>query len=361
MVKTIVFGIFIYLGSHLAYSQVTEGFQCRIKTGFLAAHRGVLSHLPQDIAFATELSYYKHLKRKGSWAEKYNYPTVGATLFVGSVGSNQLLGYYTALYGFADIPLFVKNNFELSWKFGSGLGFTSRIYDPILNPKNMAISTHINSMMTMGIQSKFRFEMNTLSVGLDLTHFSNSGYSMPNFGINIPYLSITYARQLNMVGTMNREENINEFKRLYYGLYGFFSIKEVNADANKKYPVYAAGFFGRYFFQQKAGIEMGIDVVSNQSLFAYEPQLEKNQASILQLGIYSGYLVPLNHFHFFFGMGAYIRDRFQPNGPFYHRIGFRYQFVNGLYGNITLKTHWGKADYMETGLGYVFNFKKAAN
>ncbi len=355
--KTILIPILLFANAHFCFAQVTHGVQCRVKTGFLAAHRGILSHLPQSTAVATELSYYKHLKQEGSWAEKYQYPTVGASLFLGSVGNNQVLGYYAALYGFADVPLFVRNDFELSWKFGSGIGYTNRIYDPVLNPKNMAISTRVNALMMMGIQSRYRFKKNTISLGLDLTHFSNTGYSMPNYGINIPYLSLGYARQFSEPVRMQRAKSIVDFKRLYYGLYGFFSIKEADTDPDKKYPVYAAGFFGRYFFQQKAGVEMGVDVVSNQSILAYEPMLDKSQSSIVQLGIYAGYLVPLNHFHFFFGMGMYVRDRFNLNGPIYHRIGYRYQLKSGLYGNITLKTHWGRADYIEAGLGYVINYK----
>ena len=57
-------------------------------------------------------------------------------------------------------------------------------------------------------------------------------------------------------------------------------------------------------------------------------------------------------------MGCYVRDRYRPNGPLYHRIGFRYQISNGFYGNITLKTHWAKADYMEAGIGYILNHNK---
>ena len=101
-----------------------------------------------------------------------------------------------------------------------------------------------------------------------------------------------------------------------------------------------------------------MDIISKQSIFDFEPQVDKSQSSILQLGIYSGYILPLNHFHFFFGMGAYVRDRYRPNGLLYHRIGFRYQLANGFYGNMTLKSHWAKADYMEAGIGYLFNYNR---
>jgi hypothetical protein len=63
----------------------------------------------------------------------------------------------------------------------------------------------------------------------------------------------------------------------------------------------------------------------------------------------------MNHIHFVFGMGAYVRDWYKPNGPIYHRIGVRYQWFNGLFGHMAIKSHWAKADYLELGLGFVFN------
>ena len=357
-VKRFLICFFLLLNLFQIHSQVSQGFDFRFKTGVLAAHRGVLSHLPTQMANAMELSYYKRLKDPKSWARYFNYPTVGVTFFYGSVGNNDVLGRYTALYGYADIPMVSKNNFELNWRFGSGLGYTNRVYDPIFNPKNMAISTHVNAMIVMGLKSVYRYDKNAFSIGLDVTHFSNCAFKIPNYGINIPYLSLGYSRSLIEEKKTVVKKQIAQFKKLYYGCYGFFSLKEINPYGLRKYPVYALGVFGRYFFQQKSGVEAGIDLISKQSVFDFEPQVNKTQFSILQLGIYTGYLVPLNHFHFFFGMGAYVRDKYKPDGPIYHRIGFRYQLKNGFYGNITLKTHWAKADYMEAGVGYLINFKK---
>ena len=358
LVKRVLICFFIIFTSGPIISQVGQGFDCRYKIGVLAAHRGALSHLPSQMAHAVELSYYKHLKDSNSWAKNFNYPTVGATLFYGSVGNNQVLGIYTALYGYADIPMISKNNFELNWRFGSGLGYTNRVFDPIFNPKNMAISTHLNAMIVMGVKSVYRYRKSVFSVGLDVTHFSNCAFKIPNYGINIPYLSLGYARHLKVSDNVIVKKQLIEFKKIYYGFHGIFSLKEINPYGSRKYPVYAIGAFCRYFFQQKAGIEAGVDLISKQSVLDFEPQVNKTQLSIIQLGLYAGYLVPLNHFHFFFGMGAYVRDRYRPNGPLYHRIGFRYQISNGFYGNITLKTHWAKADYMEAGIGYILNYKK---
>ena len=56
-------------------------------------------------------------------------------------------------------------------------------------------------------------------------------------------------------------------------------------------------------------------------------------------------------------MGVYLKDTYKLDLPFYFRIGGRYQFLNGLTASYALKTHAGKADYLEFGLGYTFNYK----
>ena len=119
LVKTVLIILFLTLNVFRSESQISEGFECRFKTGFLAAHRGVLSHLPVQTALATEFSYFKRLKDDQSWAKKFNYPTVGVAIFFGSVGNNQILGRYNAIYGFADVPILLKNRFELNWRFGT--------------------------------------------------------------------------------------------------------------------------------------------------------------------------------------------------------------------------------------------------
>ena len=62
LVKKLLVVFFLLFNIFGFRSQISEGFNIRLKTGFLAAHRGVLSHLPKENALATELSYYNRLK-----------------------------------------------------------------------------------------------------------------------------------------------------------------------------------------------------------------------------------------------------------------------------------------------------------
>jgi hypothetical protein len=49
-----------------------------------------------------------------------------------------------------------------------------------------------------------------------------------------------------------------------------------------------------------------------------------------------------------------VRDVYNPDDMFYHRLGLRYQFKEHLLLNLVLKSHWARADYIEYGIGYVF-------
>jgi hypothetical protein len=351
--------LILFFSKFLAQTKNEQGIEVRQKVGFLAAHKGIMAHLPVELGRAIEVTYYQHTKGFKKWHKSYGYPTVGATLFVGSVGNNEILGRYIGTYGFAELPLLKYKNYEFNWKLGCGLGYTNKRYDPIENPKGMAIGSQLDAMICVGVKSIFRFNRNALTVGLDLTHFSNAAFQVPNFGVNLPYLSIGYAHRISKEKPLIETHKYDyPIKTWLYGVYGIFSMKQIMPIGGRRYPVYAGGLSMRRFFNHKAGLEIDFDVISKQAILGYEPLVPKTQLRMIQLGIYAAYLVPLDHFHFIFGMGAYIRDYYKPEDPFYHRIGMRYQFSNGLIANFTLKTHFGRADYMELGLGYTLNYKK---
>lgn len=342
-----------------ARTQSEWGYSYHLKMGTLAAHRGSMAELPEQLAWASEFSFFKHLHEPGSWVEDYKDPTVGATLFIGSVGNNNVLGRFAALYGFSELPLLSLKHFELSWKFGTGLAVTNKKFDPIFNPDNIAIGSHLNMMIVMALKAQYRLKKSSYSMGLDITHFSNSAFQVPNLGLNVPYLSLGYSRKIGTV--RNPEPNKKSTfirKKIYYGVSGIFSLKELMPDGDRKYAIYAGNVFARSFLAPKAGFEIGLDAFSNQSHIDFEPLVTKTQWSLLQLGMYAAYFVPMNHIHFVFGMGVYLRDWYKPNGPIYHRIGVRYQWFNGLFGHMAIKSHWAKADYLELGLGFVFNRSK---
>jgi hypothetical protein len=345
----------LIIGKIFAQNNLEQGFEVRQKLGFLAAHRGVMAHLPVEAAKAMEFTYYLRTRGTKKWHTAYNYPTVGGTVFFGSVGNNQLLGRYLGVYGFAELPLLQVKQFELNWKFAVGGGYSGKVYDPIYNPKSNAISSHLNALICLGIKGIYRQKSNIFTLGLDLTHFSNASFKVPNYGINLPYLSIGYGRRLTpAVEPQVSGLTHQTFKKWKFGVLGIFSLKEWMPVGGGKFPVFSSSLFARNYFGQKGGLETSLDIISNQIIRSHEPMIPKSQWSILQIGAFAGYVIPLDRFHFIMGMGAYIRDVYKTDTPVYHRLGCRYQFDNGWMISLGLKTHFARADYFEYGLGYTF-------
>lgn len=334
------------------------------KNGFLAAHRGVMSHLSDERITGVEISFIKRLGASKNWHYFYKYPYVGVTLYGSTVGNNAILGQAFGTYAFIEFPMNRGKRHILSGKLGCGLGYVTKVFDQETNPLNVAISTHMNALICLGIEGRINLgERHQISYGFDLTHLSNGATKVPNLGLNMPNFGIGYAyKWRSESNTMSKPMNVRIQKSFMKNwkthIMGIISVKEVFPSGEKKYPVYALSFQQRKLFRPKVGMELAFDVMSKQAVFGYKRYIPKTQWSILQLGVYVGYVLPLDHLQFVVGMGKYVKDRYQPDAPFYHRVGMRYQFNNGITANLVLKAHWAKADYIEYGIGYTFRYKK---
>lgn len=358
--KCTLISLFVLLSS-ISFTQNKNewGFEYRQKVGFLAAHHGVMAHLAVNQAYAGEFSFFIHTKGKKQWHSACNYPTIGATFFAGSVGNDQILGKFYGTYGFIDFPFVNEKHVEFSGKLAAGLGYGTKVFDQQLNPKNVAMSTHLNAQICLGLKTTYKFHRNKISLGIDMTHFSNGANKTPNLGINLPYASLSYAR---IIRTAPKDSiyhpNHAPFRKWLLGTTIIGSSKEIFPTGGKKYGVFALSTSLRYFTKPKVGLEVSFDIISKQAIMGYRPEIQKSQWDILQMGIFTGYLLPLDRFHFVLGMGWYVKDKYRPEDAMYHRVGFRYYFDNGLNAQIVLKSHWARADYVEWGLGYTFNYTK---
>ena len=332
------------------------------KSGFLAAHRGTMGHLAKDRLFAGELSFVKRMRSK-DWCEAYRNPYVGLTLYGSNLGNKEILGYGFGTYGFIEFPWSRSEKHVFTCKLGAGVGAVTKVYDVQTNPKNVAMSTYVNAIICLGIQGRWYIKPeHALLYSLDMTHFSNGSSKVPNLGLNMPYVGLGYQY------TFKRKERENlhlaTFERVPFlkswnaSVVGIISDKQIFPTGGKHYPVFALSGMLYKQFKPKVGMEIALDIISKQSIIHYREYIPKTQYDILQIGAFVGYNIPLDRFRFVIGMGKYLKDRYEPDALFYHRVGMRYQFDNGLLLNLVLKSHWAKADYIEYGVGYTFNYKE---
>ena len=323
------------------------------KAGFLLAHRSSMGHLATEHTYAGEISFYFKPKNRKLWHKAYKNPLIGVTGFYGSVGNKEVLGQYFGLIAFTSFPLISSKHYIFSLKVGAGLGYGTKHYDLETNPLNNAIGSAVNAQICLGLESRILFRNSSINISLDMTHFSNGAAKTPNLGLNLPYLGLGYGHRIK--NGIDSNYIHSEYKKKWeFGIMLIGSAKETYPTGGQKYPVYAASLVGRRFFKQKVGMEASFDVISKQAIIDYHSDVRKKQSEIIQLGLFVGYILPMDKFHLLVGMGGYIRDKYKPESYFYHRVGMRYVFENGININLVLKSHWARADYVEYGIGYTF-------
>ncbi len=351
----LLFGFIMF--SFSSVSQKREwGIEMNPKLGFLLAHRGVMGHLPREHAIGGEITYFISTNGTKNYHKAYNFPKVGLTLFGSTVGNNRILGQVVGVYTFIDFPFKKTNSFELSGRLGAGGSWNTKVFDQDLNPKNVAMSTHVNALICFGLRSRFYLgeaKKTHIIAGIDLTHCSNGSTKVPNLGINLPYISLGLGHTFHQVEKSKSPDSFVP-KKWNLTAIGIISAKEVFPTGGKKYPIYALSLVGKKIFTPKTGMELGLDFIYKTSINAYKPQIHKTKEGIAQIGLYCGYVLPLDKLQFVLGMGLYVRDEYFPDSRMYHRLGMRYQLTDKLLLNFTLKTHWAKADYVEYGIGYTF-------
>jgi hypothetical protein len=102
----------------------------------------------------------------------------------------------------------------------------------------------------------------------------------------------------------------------------------------------------------------GLDAFYNRSLLAVMNRNADTSYAFfrpLQVGAVVGFNLHFNRFELKMQQGVYLLDKWKGDGRFYHRVGLRYRFGESWFAQLTLKTHFAKADFGELGIGYCWS------
>lgn len=355
--KNLQLFIIILLITYSTFAQKNNylGLEYNQRAGIILAHRGLMSHIPEQNPLGGELKIYYQTNGKSEYHSLYKFPRYGISLIATTVGNNKLLGNLFGATVFGEFPFLRKNSHELSGIIGIGMCYMTKIYDPETNPKNNAISTHINALVNLGIKYRYSFENGLyLSLGFQGTHASNGASRVPNLGINLIQPSVGIGIDFYKVEFDTEEHLINLDKRWKFTLIGIVSAKEIYPIGGKLSPVGGLSFVATKRFTNKSGLELYADGFYKTSILNDIYNTEATPGNIFQLGLFTAYNLYINKLRIVTGLGAYVYDKFKPDGLFYARLGFKYQITPHLMTMIGIKSHWAKADYFEYGIGYTF-------
>ena len=332
----------------------------KVHYGFIICHHKSMLNLASTHLTAFEVSINKPTYGERSWHQLYKYPQMGLCLWYTALGNSQILGSATAIFPFINFPLLQSKKTSLNFRFGLGLGYLSRRFDRFDDYKNNAIGSHFNGAVNLLYQFKYDLSnKSAISAGIGLAHFSNGAIKMPNLGINVPTIHVGFSYKL--VSQDNVNYNKTDLppisKKNEFLIFCAIGTKEIYPICGKKYfTTTISGLYSRVL-SHKRKVGIGLDFsysASNIETLNRDSIYPKYNVLVTRPGLCLSHELIFGKLSFIMQVGTYIYAMDKSDGMFYDRFGFRYQISKHFLANLTLKTHFAKADYIESGFAYKF-------
>ena len=291
------------------------------------------------------------------WQQLNGYPVIGLGILFGKSGADKYIGNIGALLPFINFPLYKRDHFGMSFKFGLGPGWVQKPFNPETNYKDFVIGSHLNACINLQVLAGFKIEKHTSAhVGFSFTHFSNGSIKLPNLGLNTPALAAGLEYNFAQPEIIKRPIPLLKKKWSYY-LFTSIAVKQSTPLESPVRLVNLASFemmkdfshTGRY----GAGINLTYDralstEVPNSPTFAFDESGLKLEASI-----YGAYEYVIGNLSIPVQLGFYLYNNYRFS-EIYENIGVKYRLSSHWIATVLLKAHLGNGDFIQWGVGYKF-------
>ncbi len=353
----IPFFLVFILFCNACYAQLQANYQfaLRYHYGFILAHTPSLQQFSQAHFPLYEITFTKLTQGNKDWQRAYHNPDLGLSFFTCDFGKNPILGRGYALFPNITFHYLRKKWVQANFRFGAGVGYIENPFDRLSNYKNNAIGSHFNSAISILLETKYKLSSNAnLGIGLAMNHFSNGATKTPNLGINLATANLAFAYTF-AEKPLPRHDSSEAFKKHFEYFFVVCSgRKEIAPAGGNKYSVFTASFNIARIHSIRGKWGLGVDVFHDASLLEQfrRDNVNENNRSITQVGLNVSWEVIFGKVSFPLQAGVYLHSAYKGNGFIYNRYGIRYHIKKHLFANVSLKTHYAKADYFEWGIGY---------
>jgi len=328
--------------------------------GYVISHRGTIVHLIKGQIFGGELTYIFRTSGNKPWQALHGYPEFGLSYMHLYLANPSEIGNLDAIYPYMNLRLNKqKRNFKMYLRLGLGIANMSKPYNRLTNHKNNAIGSYLNGYVNIRLSSSYMLSPSwRLDSGVGLTHASNGAIKTPNLGLNMATVNLGVGYVFGNKHLEMRKDSMPKLvKKWHPSILTTFGFKELEHPLGNKYMSYTLAGNLYYSASHKTKFGTGIEFVYSN---ATRKNLEHDTISterikdVLKVGIKGGYSFNLDRISIPIDFGYYVYQNDRLKEHFFHRIGVRYMVTKHVIANVTLYTHWAKADYFEWGLGYEF-------
>ena len=356
----ILFSGFLGFAQKTSVDENDNYFRVAYNYGFIAQQHNTIGHLVKGNIWGFDLNYIKPTAGTKLWHKENNFPEYGVGFSFFNLDNPKQLGNLYALYFFYDIPLNKKEKaFKFHLRVAQGLAYAPVHFDPITNHKDNLISNPEN----VYINFKYYYGWNIGKFlrwegGINFSHASNGRFKVPNLGVNMVTLNTglvfkILAKQKTVIDVVDSSSEATTRHELLF--WAGFGLNEIGQPEGKKYL--AQTYSATYYFNKKNRNKFGggIDIYYNGANLA---QLQADSVHLtsklqnIQVGVKFAYAYNIGRLSMPVELGYHVISKFVDGSQFFSRIGMRYYFKNNIVANISLKTQWAVANYIEFGAGY---------
>ena len=331
--------------------------ESRFHYGFIWPHHESIRYLQRGHIPAFDLRLSRTITDK-HWAKLYRYPDIGLGYYHGNLKWDEVLGRINAGYGFIKVPLVRKKRFRINYSFAFGMAFISQPFDLDDNYFNIAIGSHTNVYLNFGMEAQIALWKNTdMFLGADLTHVSNGGIKKPNLGLNLPAINMGIKYSINPPENRNVPFQLKKDyqKKTAVFVVGSFGWKEIQPPGGDTYLTSSLWIDAGRMITRRKRLGIGLDLFYDGSILdrmEKKGKEESNKIKNLRQGAHVSYDLLYGKFVFTIQVGYYFLLDWNDDGNMFNRFGLRYHHNKMVY-NISIKTHTGRADFIEWGVGYL--------
>jgi hypothetical protein len=337
-------------------------------------HRSEM-HLSQNGFAHADISAILYTSGNRRWSADNGAPRVGLR-YAFYQFPDRAMGQAHGLNAFLSKDFVRRDNWRWYWQAGFGLGYLTRVFDPVDNPRQNAISSRLNvyvdARMGVALTTRERWETH---LGIMAYHFSNAANKLPNSGMNFLGAYLGWSPKVTPKASAlgpKKPDKKNEW------LIGFNGWARQSSEG-KPYDL-----IGNGYVEYNRRITPRYQIGAGVNLFyeAYEKVYERwatfwgdgghptyDPMNLLASGVHINNEWMTDRFSAFFHFGLYTHGHQREmnafadygEGPYehqtvfirseiFHRIGFRYRLTNHLSLNLSMLTHFFKAQYTEMGV-----------
>ena len=351
---------------------------CRCQTGIwnhdiTTYYHRILRHSPK-LNFSTNQNCYalsytltQNTTDDSPWASTLKNPKVGIRFSTNRLAPNDTLGYAISILPVAQFKLWENVWSRLDFEPAVGLGYLTKKFSPIDNPKFNAIGSNVNIAIQFSLIYRARIHGPWRGfAGADFTHFSNGAFQLPNFGINLYgiLLGLSYTPESFKGKIRSDVETTCPTNSWLFSGHLDLSVKESQTSGGPKQPVYIASVGTMYHYNAGHRGMAGLEYEFHWSVYQFGLHTftfhSKDEArkKASRLAIYAGHELMMGRVGVHLKIGAYISSfSHQLPFPVYTKLGIRYYHPvtrsthRALYLGAYLKAHLIDAEYASLGIG----------